>query len=180
MSDAMMVLDESAQSSQPARLLAKALASCRPEPRLDRVNRPDNALTCGNTRADGGTRTPNPLFTRQVRCQLRHVGEPPPPSLPSSKQDGEIVPVAGAGPKRRAQPGPRRSVPQRRGLVIGRRPMTAVSVRVEVRLQLGNGRRAQVSRTILASADADLERADGQRADGTVWRDADLALEGFG
>jgi len=63
MSDATTGLDESAQSSQPDRLLAKALASCRSEPRLHRVNRPDNALTCGNTRADGGTRTPNPLFT---------------------------------------------------------------------------------------------------------------------
>lgn len=33
------------------------------------------------TRADGGTRTPNPLFTRQVRCQLRHVGRPQAQSL---------------------------------------------------------------------------------------------------
>ena len=106
MSDATMGLDESAQSSQPDRLLAKALASGRPEPRAQRVNRPDNSLTCENIRADGGTRTPNPLFTRQVRCQLRHVGELPAPSLLSSKQDGEIVPVAGAGPNRRAPPAP--------------------------------------------------------------------------
>jgi hypothetical protein len=95
-----MGLDKSAQSSQPdrllARLLAKALASGRPEPRAQRVNRRDNSLTCANTRADGGTRTPNPLFTRQVRCQLRHVGEPPPLSLLSDKQDCEIVPVAEA------------------------------------------------------------------------------------
>jgi len=37
---------------------------------------------------------------------LRHVGELSPPSLVSSKQDGEIVPVAGAGPKSRAPSGP--------------------------------------------------------------------------
>jgi len=34
---------------------------------------------------------------------LRHVGELPPPSLLSSKQDGEIVPAAGSAPKRRSQ-----------------------------------------------------------------------------
>gem|GEM_PF-590792 len=72
MSDATMGLNESAQGSRPDRLLAKALASCRPEPRPHRANRPDNALTCGNTRADGGTRTPNPLFTRHSeRISLR-------------------------------------------------------------------------------------------------------------
>lgn len=59
------------------------------------------AVTC-MFGADGGTRTPNPLFTRQVRCQLRHVGELPPPSLLSSMQDGEIVPAAGSDPKRRS------------------------------------------------------------------------------
>ena len=29
--------------------------------------------------AGGGTRTRNPLFTRQVRCQLRHAGISPEP-----------------------------------------------------------------------------------------------------
>ena len=30
---------------------------------------------CAGQRADEGTRTPNPLFTRQVRYRLRHAGQ---------------------------------------------------------------------------------------------------------
>ena len=46
-------------------LLARVLANHRTEAGPAPRHTPSRALTCGNTRADGGTRTPNPLFTRQ-------------------------------------------------------------------------------------------------------------------
>jgi hypothetical protein len=33
------------------------------------------SLTCGNTRAGEGNRTPNLPITSRMRCQLRHAGE---------------------------------------------------------------------------------------------------------
>ncbi len=47
------------------------------------------------TGAGEGTRTPNHLFTRQVRCQLRHAGDAP--------IVGEVSDVVGFG-FRRAMP----------------------------------------------------------------------------
>ena len=43
--------------------------------------------------AGEGTRTPNPLFTRQVRCQLRHAGRLAPHSVPNPGRS-----IRGTGP----------------------------------------------------------------------------------
>src|SRR5699024_10111362 len=102
--------------------------------------------------AGGGTRTPNHLFTRQVRYRLRHA------SGPGTRKDrGRGHPSRGPGPS-----------PS---------PVPSEDVAVEVTLQLGGGARAPDA--VDGGSDAALEGGGGHRADDAVLGGADLALQGL-